>query len=48
MRVIAAMAPQLYSELLIGSGIAWTAGFLLFLVVYAPILTTARPDGRPG
>jgi uncharacterized protein involved in response to NO len=48
LRVAAALMPKLYSQLLIGSGIAWTAGFLLFLAIYGPILTTARPDGRPG
>lgn len=30
------------------SGLAWTAGFGLFCIVYAPILLRARPDGRPG
>jgi uncharacterized protein involved in response to NO len=48
LRVTAALMPQLYSQLMIGSGIAWTAGFLLFLAIYGPILTSARPDARPG
>lgn len=26
----------------------WSAAFLLFLIVYAPILIGRRPDGRPG
>jgi len=47
LRVAAALVPLLYSQLLIGSGVAWTAGFLLFLAIYGPVLTTARRDGRP-
>ena len=27
---------------------AWTAAFVGFLIVYAPIFLTPRPDGRPG
>ncbi len=30
------------------AGTLWIAAFVLFLVVYAPILTRARPDGKPG
>lgn len=30
------------------SGTLWIAAFGIFLVVYAPILIRARPDGRPG
>jgi uncharacterized protein involved in response to NO len=48
LRITASLLPELYSKLLGGSGIAWTLAFVLFLFVYGPILTTARPDGRPG
>ncbi|MDR3439749.1 NnrS family protein [Telmatospirillum sp.] len=30
------------------SGFLWSAGFLLFFAVYAPICLRPRPDGRPG
>lgn len=35
-------------ELLLASGLAWAVAFGLFAVRYWPILTTPRPDGRPG
>ncbi len=38
-----AWTPALHS-----AGALWTLGFLLFLWVYAPILTGPRADGRPG
>jgi uncharacterized protein involved in response to NO len=34
--------------LLVASGVAWACAFGIFAVRYAPILTTRRPDGRPG
>ena len=30
------------------SGLAWSGGFALFVLVYAPICLRARADGRPG
>lgn len=30
------------------AGAGWLAAFLLFVVIYAPILITRRADGRPG
>jgi uncharacterized protein involved in response to NO len=30
------------------AGILWTAAFVVFVVVYAPVLMTARSDGKPG
>ncbi|ACJ01319.1 NnrS family protein [Rhodospirillum centenum] len=30
------------------SGLCWTAAFVLYCIVYAPILLLARADGRPG
>lgn len=34
--------------LLLASGLAWSAAFLLYLVVYGPYLCRARVDGREG
>jgi len=34
--------------LLLGSGLAWSVAFLLYLFVYAPYLSHARIDGREG
>ena len=43
LRVAGALAgSQLYGALLIGAALAWIAAFGLFVVVYAPILTTPR------
>lgn len=48
-RVAAAFFPaQGQRTLLLVSGLAWAAAFGLFAVRYWPILTTLRPDGRPG
>ncbi len=33
---------------LIGSGVLWSLAFLLFALVYLPILSRPRADGRPG
>jgi uncharacterized protein involved in response to NO len=30
------------------SGGLWSLAFVLFLAIYAPILVTRRPDGKPG
>jgi uncharacterized protein involved in response to NO len=40
--------PLYYLQLLVVSGVLWSAGFAIFFIWYAPILTTPRPDGRPG
>jgi uncharacterized protein involved in response to NO len=49
LRVLAAfMDPADYETWLAASGLLWSAAFLLFLVVYAPILVAPRADGRPG
>jgi uncharacterized protein involved in response to NO len=44
----AAIAPERYLLLLTASGVLWTLAFLIFVVVYAPILTSPRIDGRQG
>lgn len=37
-----------YVPLITAAGVLWTAAFAVFLIVYAPILVSPRPDGRPG
>lgn len=43
-----ALWPQAYFPILLAAGMCWSVAFGLFLAVYAPILTSPRPDGRPG
>lgn len=43
-----ALMPGGYLNTLLMSGAAWIAAFLVFVVVYAPILTRPRADGQPG
>jgi uncharacterized protein involved in response to NO len=43
-----ALWPSHYLWTLLVSGFLWTAAFALYLIVYAPILTLARADGKPG
>lgn len=40
--------PSAYSGLILASSLLWSAAFLAFLIVYAPILMRPRVDGRPG
>src|SRR5687768_8073772 len=40
--------PLWFSQLVILSGMLWIAAFLIFVFVYAPILTQPRIDGQPG
>jgi uncharacterized protein involved in response to NO len=48
-RVIGPIArPAWYAQWITLSGGLWISSFLLFTVVYAPILTRPRIDGRPG
>lgn len=49
-RVAAAFAlgGAAYDHLLLLSGALWAVAFLLFVLVYAPILIRPRADGRPG
>ncbi len=46
--VLPIVAPQFFSQLVALSGVFWIVAFLIFLAVYAPILTGPRIDGRPG
>jgi uncharacterized protein involved in response to NO len=40
--------PERLSEFVIASGTLWSAAFLIFVVIYTPILTKPRIDGQPG
>lgn len=40
--------PDAYVPLLVTAGMCWSAAFTLYLIVYVPILTQPRIDGRPG
>jgi uncharacterized protein involved in response to NO len=42
------VAPDAYLEAVVLSGALWSAAFALYAVVYWPILTRPRLDGRPG
>jgi uncharacterized protein involved in response to NO len=42
------LAPSHTIEAMIVSGALWFAAFALFVVVFFPILTRARADGKPG
>jgi uncharacterized protein involved in response to NO len=43
-----ALWPSHYLWTLLLSGSLWTAAFTVYLIIYAPILTLARADGKPG
>lgn len=40
--------PQWFTQLIVASGVLWIAAFVVFVILYMPILTRARVDGRPG
>jgi uncharacterized protein involved in response to NO len=42
------VVPSAYASLLMLSAAAWALAFVLFLVVYVPILRAPRVDGKPG
>jgi uncharacterized protein involved in response to NO len=42
------LAGALQSTLLLAGGLLWAGAFLLFALLYWPILTRRRPDGKPG
>ena len=49
LRVFSAALPQHhYVTALSIAGLGWALAFLLFLIVYAPILIGPRADGKPG
>jgi len=43
-RVISPLAPDIYTPLLIVSALLWGGAFVLFVIVYAPLLLRARVD----
>ncbi|PTT88973.1 short-chain dehydrogenase, partial [Pelomonas sp. HMWF004] len=42
------LLPGLYQLGLIAAGLCFAAAFLIYVVVYTPLLTTTRADGRDG
>jgi uncharacterized protein involved in response to NO len=46
--VLPILLPQRLSDLVVISGMLWIIAFVVFLIVYTPILTQARIDSRPG
>ncbi len=46
--IVPSIAPGLSVEANYVAGLLWTAAFSIFVVVYAPVLLSPRPDGRPG
>lgn len=49
LRVFApAVLPARYDTVVTMSALFWVAAFGMFLMIFVPILTKPRPDGRPG
>jgi uncharacterized protein involved in response to NO len=48
LRVAAPVIPGAMSVLTVAGGLIWTAGWLTYAVVYFPVTTKPRADGRPG
>ena len=46
--ILPLVAPQLFLHLVAGAATAWSAAFLIYLVIYTPWLTTTRLDGKDG
>jgi uncharacterized protein involved in response to NO len=42
------LLPEWFSPLIVLSGVLWIAAFVIFVIIYTPILTQPRIDGRPG
>jgi len=40
--------PTWYFGALLAAGALWSTAFLIYLVVYTPILMAPRSDGKPG
>ena len=40
--------PASYTAVVMTAGTAWFVAFLLYVVIYVPILVTPRADGKPG
>jgi uncharacterized protein involved in response to NO len=48
MRVFGSMLLSNYLWVLVISATLWTSAFAIYVLVYAPILSLPRPDGKPG
>jgi len=48
LRIAVSWLPDYSLELVMASGSLWAVAFFLFFVIYAPILSGPRKDGRPG
>ena len=46
--LLPSLLPLWFPQLVILSGVLWIAAFLVFVILYAPILTRPRIDGKPG
>ncbi len=46
--VLGALLPAHYGDWLIVAGSLWIAAFAFFVIVYTPVLSLPRVDGRPG
>lgn len=42
------IAPTYYIEWVVLSGVLFSLAFLAFVIEFTPVLTTPRPDGKPG
>jgi uncharacterized protein involved in response to NO len=42
------LLPEWFSPLIVVSGVPWIAAFVIFVIIYTPILTQPRIDGRLG
>ena len=42
------LIPGHYIAVVMTAGTLWSFAFVLYLVIYAPILVTPRVDGKPG
>jgi len=47
-RVVGPAIPAFYLQTIAASGLLWIGAFILFLIVYTPILSQPRPDGQSG
>ena len=43
-----AILPISYISIITFAGSLWSAGFLIYALVYTPILLSPRVDGKPG
>ncbi|TAN72587.1 MAG: NnrS family protein, partial [Magnetospirillum sp.] len=48
LRVVAPVLPGAMIPMTLAGGVAWTAGWLVYIAVYFPVTTQPRADGRPG